>query len=275
MQNQNTAVEKRNQNQVVTKPKALEVMAGRLNIEPAKLTEALRKTVFKDANDSEFLALVVISNEYGLNPFLKQIHAFKNKHGVVCPVVGVDGWIKIVNDHPLFDGMKIVNNDDDDGKPVSKTCIIYKKGSSHPVEIEERFSECYRNTDPWNGMPHRMLRHKALMQCARVAFGLTGVTDEEEAIDIQSSIVSAESASEPKPMKRIAATPEKSPRETLQEILTANEITFEQFRQWASELGQIGNTDACASIDDLGDEDCKRLVNIQKAMVSAIKGATK
>jgi hypothetical protein len=27
-----------------------------------------------------------------------------------------------------------------------------------------------------------MLRHKALIQCARVAFGFSGITDEEEAI---------------------------------------------------------------------------------------------
>jgi hypothetical protein len=34
-------------------------------------------------------------------------------------------------------------------------------------------------------MPRRMLRHKALMQCGRIAFGLGGITDEEEAGDIR------------------------------------------------------------------------------------------
>jgi hypothetical protein len=33
-------------------------------------------------------------------------------------------------------------------------------------------------------MPKRMLRHKALIQCARVAFGFSGIFDEDEARDI-------------------------------------------------------------------------------------------
>jgi hypothetical protein len=32
-------------------------------------------------------------------------------------------------------------------------------------------------------MENRMLRHKALMQCARYAFGFSGITDEDEAAD--------------------------------------------------------------------------------------------
>ena len=29
-------------------------------------------------------------------------------------------------------------------------------------------------------MEHRMLRHKAIIQCARIAFGFSGITDEDE-----------------------------------------------------------------------------------------------
>ena len=45
----------------------------------------------------------------------------------------------------------------------------------------EYFAACPRSTDPWNKCPARMLRHKALMQCARVAFGFSGVQDEDDA----------------------------------------------------------------------------------------------
>ena len=50
------------------------------------------------------------------------------------------------------------------------------------ISVTEHLSECKRNTEPWK-MEHRMLRHKALMQCARYAFGFSGVTDEDEAAD--------------------------------------------------------------------------------------------
>jgi hypothetical protein len=62
----------------------------------------------------------------------------------------------------------------------SITCRIWRKDRNRPVAITEHLSECKRNSEPWK-MEHRMLRHKALMQCARYAFGFSGVTDEDEA----------------------------------------------------------------------------------------------
>ena len=40
-----------------------------------------------------------------------------------------------------------------------------------------------RATEPWK-MASRMLRHKSLIQAARVAFGFSGIHDEDEARDI-------------------------------------------------------------------------------------------
>jgi hypothetical protein len=42
-------------------------------------------------------------------------------------------------------------------------------------------SEVNRGTQPWKSHPRRMLRHKALIQCARIAFGFAGIYDEDEA----------------------------------------------------------------------------------------------
>jgi hypothetical protein len=61
------------------RPSALEAMAARLNVSAGSLTSTLKNTVFKGASDSEFVALVVVSNAYGLNPLLKEIFAFPAK----------------------------------------------------------------------------------------------------------------------------------------------------------------------------------------------------
>lgn len=171
------------------KPKALEVMAGRLNVDPAKLLDTLKATVFKNASNEELLALVVVANEYDLSPFLKEIYAFPAKGGGICPVVSVDGWNKMLIRQEGFDGIEFEMVDSEDGMPHSCTATIYMKGRSRPVKITEYFSECYRKTDPWDKMPRRMLRHKALIQGARVAFGFSGVHDADEAVDIQATIV--------------------------------------------------------------------------------------
>jgi len=159
---------------------ALALMAGKYNVEPNKLLETLKNTVFRGATNDELLALVVVSNEYGLNPLTKEIYAFPAKGGGIVPVVSIDGWIRMMNDHPQFDGIDYEFEHADDGKLVSCTSIIYRKDRSHPTRVTEYLIECRRNTEPWK-MERRMLRHKATIQGARVAFGFSGITDEDEA----------------------------------------------------------------------------------------------
>lgn len=159
---------------------ALAVMASKINVEPQKLHATLKATVFKGASDEELLALVVVANTYGLNPLLKELYAFPAKGGGIVPVVSVDGWISMVNNHPQMDGLDFEEHLDPEGRLIAITCVIFRKDRNRPIKVTEYLSECRRNTEPWK-MEHRMLRHKALIQCARVAFGFSGVVDEEEA----------------------------------------------------------------------------------------------
>lgn len=167
----------------ITKPSALGLMAERCNVDAAKLHSTLKNTVFKGATDDELLALVVTANTYELNPLLKELYAFPKKGGGITPMVGIDGWLKIANRQPNFDGMEVEVYGD--GKtPTHATCCIHLKDRQHPVKITEYFEECKRNTEPWNQMPRRMLRNKAIIQSIRVAFGIGGIHDEDEVDDI-------------------------------------------------------------------------------------------
>src|SRR3954470_23204855 len=42
-------------------------------------------------------------------------------------------------------------------------------------------AECRQSTDAWAKWPARMLRHKAVIQAARMAFGFAGIVDPDEA----------------------------------------------------------------------------------------------
>lgn len=142
-----------------------------------EVMEILKATAFKGANvsDAQMTSLMVVADQYGLNPFTKEIYAFPDKGGIV-PVVGVDGWSRIINEHPQFDGLEFDQNDE------SCTCIIYRKDRSHAIKVTEWMAECKReNAQPWKSHPRRMLRHKTLIQCARLAFGFVGIYDQDEA----------------------------------------------------------------------------------------------
>ncbi|WP_414650481.1 recombinase RecT, partial [Escherichia coli] len=52
-----------------------------------------------DASDAQFIALLIVANQYGLNPWTKEIYAFPDKQNGIVPVVGVDGWSRIINEN--------------------------------------------------------------------------------------------------------------------------------------------------------------------------------
>lgn len=153
-------------------------LASRLDMgDGTELINTLKQTAFKgQVSDAQMTALLIIANQYSLNPWTKEVYAFPDKNNGIIPVVGVDGWSRIINSHPEFDGMKFAQDAE------SCTCIMYRKDRTHPVEVTEYMSECKRaNVGPWSSHPRRMLRHKAMIQCARLAFGFGGIYDQDEA----------------------------------------------------------------------------------------------
>lgn len=168
--------------QAVTERKSLiAAFAERYGLEANRMMAILRATVIRPAKDGteasneQVASFLVVAHQHNLNPFTKEIHGFLGRQGGIVCVVGVDGWAKKVNEHPQFDGMDFEQDDD------KCTCKMYRKDRSHPVVITEYFVECRRDTDPWRTHPKRMLRHKALSQCARLAFSFAGIYDPDEA----------------------------------------------------------------------------------------------
>lgn len=172
-------------------------MAQRYHTDGAQLLETLKNTVFKKATNEQLMALCIVADQHKLNPFTKEIYAFPDKDGGIVPVVGIDGWGRIINDQPQYDGMDI-----DDADPERCTVTMFRKDRNHPTTATEYMDECRRNTPAWKSHPRRMLRHKAVIQCARLCFGLS-LKDPDEA----ESIMDAQAAEErvPVDMPRVVA----------------------------------------------------------------------
>lgn len=167
-------------------------MAKRLNVDPNEMQNIVMATVMPTGQNArvtneQFVSFMAVANEYKLNPLTKEIYAFPAKGGGIQPIVSIDGWLKIINSQPDFNGM--VHEDiREDGQLIAITCKIYKKGVEYPVAVTEYMDECagdatdkYGNTTPWGRWPVRMLRHKATIQAGRYAFGLSGIIDPDEA----------------------------------------------------------------------------------------------
>jgi phage recombination protein Bet len=179
-------------NVVPHKPRSLVARtAERFSVEPEKLLGTLKATCFRgDVSNEQLMALLVVADQYNLNPFTKEIYAFPDKRNGIIPVVGVDGWCRIINEHPAFDGMEFRDGPENDkGLPEWIECTIHRKDRGHPISAREYMVECYREPfekdgrkidGPWQSHPRRFLRHKALIQCSRMAFGFVGIYDADE-----------------------------------------------------------------------------------------------
>ncbi len=195
----------------------LTTMAQKWGVDPSKLKHTLKNTVFKPVKqkdntyipvtDEQLMALLIVADQYNLNPFVKEIYAFPSKDGGIIPVVGVDGWARIMNDHPQYDGVDFECSEKIETRTGAKPCnewiecIIYRKDRDKPTRVREYLDECYKtsklNNSPWQTHTKRFLRHKALIQAARYAFGFTGIYDPDEAhriVDAQAVNVGADNA---------------------------------------------------------------------------------
>lgn len=244
-------------------------LAKQFNIQgdPQELVQTLKATAFKgNATDAQFNALMIVSTQYGLNPFTKEIYAFPDKQNGIVPVVGVDGWSRIINNHPQFDGIEFKYSEETTTPAGSNTkahewveCVIYRKDRSHPIVAREYLDEVYRPpfkgkfgevNGPWQSHTKRMHRHKAMIQTARLAFGFGGIYDEDEAQRIQA----------PETPKEVKADPE------LDSLIADGEAAankgIEEYKKWFSDIGAAGRL-------KLGSENHERFKQIAENTINA------
>jgi phage recombination protein Bet len=163
------------------KRKLIQVMADRWGMDADKFSAAIAKVAMPAGfSNEEFASCLMVANKYDLDPLTKQIYFMKTRGGGIQPIVSVDGWAHISNRHPAHDGMSFVDHVDDKGKLISITCRIHRKDRTHPIEVTEYMAECAGASPAWKQTPARMLRHRAMMQCARYAYGIAGVMDRDE-----------------------------------------------------------------------------------------------
>jgi len=157
-------------------------VAQQCAIEPAELQEVLMKTVMPNNSKPENVtAFLAVAKQHNLNPLTREIYAFPAKSGGISVVMSVDGWNKIMNQHPQFDGIEFNHSTDEKGQVISVTATIYRKDRQRPTVVTEFLSECNTGSQPWKQYPSRMLRHAAMKQAIRLAFGLSGITPEPDA----------------------------------------------------------------------------------------------
>ena len=112
--------------------------------------------------------------KYGLDPFTDEIaiHQYEDNHWQAF--ITIDGWSKLINSHPSFSGISFTESEElIGGVPAWMGCAIYRSDRVVPTEVKEYLCEIQTEHSIWKEMPRRMLRHRVIAQCARLAFGVS------------------------------------------------------------------------------------------------------
>lgn len=157
----------------------------------------LSSRLSRDMKESEVLAMCSLMKRYHLDPFAGHLYlreTFEGQSSTILPVLKIDGWLTMLNGQEQFDGLEFAYSDEmipnpldnvedpSAGRkvPVWMEASIFRKDRTRPTVVREYFLEVYQNSESWRAMGCRQLRHKSIIQCSRVAFGLGGLFDEDD-----------------------------------------------------------------------------------------------
>lgn len=144
------------------------------------MLNTLRNTVAPGLTDSEFALFAEIVRSTGLNPVTKEVWAIK-AGGRLQLMTGINGFLRIANSHPMFDGME-VEFEKEEGRIVAATAKVYRKDRRFPSVATAYLAEYGKPTPIWKTMPSIMLSKCAKSLAIREAFvqELGGLYTQEE-----------------------------------------------------------------------------------------------
>ena len=122
------------------------------------------------------LALLRTMQHWHLDPLKEEIGFIQYEDGYWQVFISIDGCSKLLNEHTQFNGL-VFNQADTlvEGIPEWIECSIYRRDRILPITIREYFVEVCNSHELWQKMPRRMLRHRALQQCVRLAVGCSSL----------------------------------------------------------------------------------------------------
>ncbi|NQZ49669.1 MAG: recombinase RecT [Moritella sp.] len=148
-----------------------------------------------EATESDVNRVVALCEAYGLNPYERHLYIEHNDHGMLEPILRIDGWYKIANAHPDYDGFEFFESEVETTIDLSSYsesmnlpprmegekrsvhtyvgCKIYRKSVKHSPIVKTYFEEVFNSqSSTWLTHPKRRLQQKAFAEAVRIVLGV-------------------------------------------------------------------------------------------------------
>ena len=157
----------------------------------------IKNTVAVGADDDELKMFLALAAKYDLDPFAREIWFIQAKDRNII-TTGRDGYLKIANRNPHFDGMvsDVVHAGDrfmkegdnikhfytvsNRGPIIGAYAIVYRKDRAHSSYFFAPFSEYNKGFNTWKQYPSAMIQKVAEACALKRAFSISGLVTEEE-----------------------------------------------------------------------------------------------
>lgn len=153
--------------------KEIKLTSQQLSLEPEELQAWINLQVMTPKQT--LLTLLRLARAHHLDPLKEEVALALYGDTQWQAFITVEGYSKILNSHPAFDGISFSQSTELSNEtpsiPLWMECTIYRKDRSHPIVVREYFEEVKGEQAIWQKMPRRMLRHRVMQQCARLAIG--------------------------------------------------------------------------------------------------------
>jgi hypothetical protein len=152
----------------------LTVAADKLNIDSQNLVQWMSlQGCHSTLGRNGFLRAIC---EHDLDPFNGEIIFIQSvvANQSSWPFITIEGWAKLINQHPQFCGLEFTMLPSENSmSPIWMECSIYRKDRIKPITVREYLTEVITENSYWQERPNRMLRYRALSQCAKLALGIS------------------------------------------------------------------------------------------------------
>lgn len=233
----------------------------------------IRNTVAIGATDDELKMLLYLSKEYNLDPLKKEIYFIKYG-GKSSILTSRDGYLKIANLNPNFDGLesdvvyhgdKLTKRSDgslhieygaehlsfDKTKLIGAYCSVFRKDRSKAITVFVSLKDYYKRGAPiWEQYINAMILKVAEAMALKRAFSISGLVTKEEIegkeldIDHEQTVLEDQVVTEAQ-RKAIfaAATAKQLSEDKIKELLvnsfgknSTKELTFQEAQSFIAQL---------------------------------------
>lgn len=159
----------------------------------------IRNTVAKGCSSLELAYFLSVCRTVNLNPFNKEVWAYKDNRGNLLIFTGRDGFLAKAQRDPAYNGLrsaeireadeyeidipggeiyhKVKAFGKDRGKILGAYAIVFRKDGEPTIELAD-FETYNKSRSAWNTHPAEMIKKVAETHALKKAFGISGLQSE-------------------------------------------------------------------------------------------------